>query len=107
MYITLPEAIFGSGSFYMLRAVGDSMEDRGIEEGDLLLIQKQSTCKVGDIVVAKDEEEENTLKVFGGVDSKSKRAVLEYANEAVYPGKKIYVKELVVQGVVRNIIKWA
>lgn len=36
MYISLPEAIFGKGEFYLLRAVGDSMVDAGISEGDLV-----------------------------------------------------------------------
>ena len=35
-YLTLPDAIFGSGEFYILRAKGDSMVDAGIEENDLI-----------------------------------------------------------------------
>ena len=35
MYINLPEALFGRGDFYLLRATGDSMVDAGITEGDL------------------------------------------------------------------------
>ena len=105
MYVSLPEAIFGKGEFYLLRAVGNSMEDAGISEGDLVLIQKQSNCKVGDIVVALDEENANTLKVYGGTDNKSKKAILKYANEKEYPGKRILVSRLVVQGVARHVIK--
>ena len=105
MYVSLPEAIFGKGEFYLLRAVGDSMEDENISEGDLLLIKKQPDCEVGDIVVALDENNENTLKVYGGIDKKTKKAILKYANETVYPGKRILVKELVVQGVAKHVIK--
>ena len=105
MYVSLPEAIFGKGEFYLLRAVGNSMEEAGISEGDLVLIQKQSHCKVGDIVVALDEENANTLKVYGGTDNKSKKAILKYANEKEYPGKRILVSRLVVQGVARHVIK--
>ena len=105
MYINLPEVIFGKGEYYLLRAAGDSMEDKGICEGDLLVINKQSDCEVGDAVVALDEHNENTLKVYGGIDKKTKKAILKFANEAVYPGKAILVNKLVVQGVVKHVIK--
>ena len=105
MYVSLPEAIFGKGECYLLRASGDSMEDADISEGDLVLIRKQSECEVGDIVVALDENKENTLKIYGGIDAESRKAILRYANEKRYPGKRILVNELVVQGVARSIIK--
>ena len=105
MYVSLPEALFGKGEFYLLRAVGDSMEDEDICEGDLVLIRKQPDCEVGDIVVALDENGENTLKVYGGIDKRTKKVILKYANEAVYPGKRILVNELTVQGVAKHVIK--
>ena len=105
MYVSLPEALFGKGEFYLLRAVGDSMVDEDIEDGDLVLIRKQTECEVGDIVVALDENGENTLKVYGGIDRRSRKAVLEYANEEVYPGKRILVSKLVLQGVAKHVIK--
>ena len=104
MYISLPEALFGSGEYYLLRAVGDSLEDAGIQEGDLVLIDRSAPCEVGDIVVALDEHGENTLKRYGGVDKESKQAVLEYANESVYPGQRILVNRLTVQGVAKHVI---
>ena len=52
-----------------------------------------------------DENGENTLKVYGGIDKKTKKVILEYANEKVYPGKRILVNELTVQGVAKNVIK--
>ena len=105
MYVSLPEALFGKGEFYLLRAAGDSMVDEGIEGGDLVLIRKQTECDVGDIVVALDENSENTLKVYGGIDKRSKKAILEYANEKAYPGKRILVSKLVLQGVAKHVIK--
>lgn len=105
MYVSLPEAIFGKGQFYLLRAVGDSMVDAGIEEGNLVLIKKQTECEVGDIVVALDENNENTLKIYGGKDRKSRKAILKYANEKAYPGKTIQVKKLIIQGVAKHVIR--
>ena len=105
MYVSLPEALFGKGEFYLLRAAGDSMEDEDIYEGDLVLIRKQAQCEVGDIVVALDENNENTLKVYGGIDKVSNKPILKYANEKEYPGKRILVSKLVVQGVAKHVIK--
>ena len=105
MYVSLPEAIFGKGQFYLLRAAGDSMVDADIEEGDLVLIRKQPDCEIGDIVVALDESNENTLKIYGGIDKKSNKVILKYANEKAYPGKVILVNELVIQGVAKHVIK--
>ena len=103
-YVNLPTNLFGKGDFYILRAKGDSMEDAGISEGDLVVILKQPTAEVGDIVVALDDQNQNTLKRFAGFDENNK-AVLAYMNEAVYPGKIILVKELMVQGVAKYVIK--
>ena len=105
MYVSLPVALFGKGEFYLLRAVGDSMIDAGISEGDLVLIRKQPDCEIGDIVVALDENNENTLKIYGGIDKKSNKVILRYANEKTYPGKVILVNELVIQGVAKHVIK--
>ena len=103
-YVSLPESIFGSGEFFLLRARGDSMTDAGIEEDDLVLIEKTPVAKEGDIVVALDEDNRNTLKRFGGYDKRG-NAILEYMNESIYPGKTILVNGLTVQGVARHVIK--
>lgn len=103
-YINLPASLFGKGEFYILRARGDSMVDAGIDEGDLIVIRKQQTADIGDIVVALDDENCNTLKRFSGFDDKG-NAILEYMNQEVYPDKIIIVKELVVQGVAEHVIK--
>ena len=104
-YVSLPTSIFGTGEFYILRAVGDSMIDVGINENDLILIEKQETADIGNIVVALDENNENTLKTYAGIDEESQCAILRYENKKAYPGKTIKVKKLVVQGVAKHIIK--
>ena len=104
-YVSLPESIFGKGEFYILRASGDSMVDAGIEDKDLVVIKKQSTASVGDIVVALDEDNQNTLKTFDGIDDESGYAILKYENRRKYRNKVIRVRELVVQGVAKHVIK--
>ena len=103
-YINIPATLFGTGEFYMLRASGDSMEDAGISDGDLVVIRRQPTAEPGDIVVALVDQDRNTLKRFAGFDSEH-RAVLQYMNEEAYPGRTITVDSLVVQGVAHNVIK--
>lgn len=104
-YVSLPESIFGKGEFYILRASGDSMVDAGIEDKDLVVIRKQDSASVGDIVVALDENNQNTLKTFDGIDDESGYAILKYENKKKYPGKVIRVRELIVQGVAKHVIK--
>ena len=104
-YVSLPESIFGKGEFYILRASGDSMVDAGIEDKDLVVIRKQDSASVGDIVVALDENNQNTLKTFDGIDDESRYAILKYENKKKYPDKVIRVRELIVQGVAKHVIK--
>ena len=101
----LPTAIFGAGPFYILHASGDSMEDEGIADGDLLVIRQKAEPKKGDLVIALDAENRNTLKKYGGTDPGSGQVILEYCNQAVYGDRKILVKELVCQGIVSHVIK--
>ena len=63
-YVDLPTSLFGTGSFFILHASGDSMTGAGIDDGDLVLIRKQEEAHNGDIVVAYVEGEGNTLKRF-------------------------------------------
>jgi len=102
---TLPTEIFGAGPFYLLHASGDSMEDEGIEDGDLVVVKMETEPKKGDLVIAMDAENRNTLKKYGGVNRKNKKAMLLYCNQAVYGDKVIYVDHLECQGVVSHVIK--
>ena len=51
-------------SIFTLKCSGDSMINVGIYDNDIVIIQKQSTAKNGDIVAAMTEENEVTLKTF-------------------------------------------
>ena len=104
-YVSLPVSMFGNGEFYILRAKGDSMVDAGIEEDDLLVIERNCPASEGDIVVALDPDNQNTLKRFAGYDEDTESYLLAYENEDKYPGKVIRVKSFKVQGVARHVIK--
>ena len=101
----LPERLTGSGTLFMLEVHGDSMVDAGIDEDDLLVIERNCPALEGDIVVALDEDNQNTLKRYAGYDKDSGYYILEYENEARYPGKTIKVRSFQVQGVARHVIK--
>jgi len=49
--------------YFFLRAKGDSMNEKGINEGDLALVKQQPTANNGDLVVALIDDEA-TLKEF-------------------------------------------
>ena len=104
-YVSLPVSLFGKGEFYILRAKGDSMVDAGIEEDDLIVIERNCPAKIGDIVVALDPDNQNTLKRYAGFDKTERRYILKYENEAKYPGEEIKVKSFMVQGIARHVIK--
>lgn len=94
----LPRDIFGAGDLFMLRAFGNSMIDIGIEEGDLLVLRKQTYAEDGDIVVALVGED-TTLKRFYKKDN---RIVLHPENKEM---RDIIVKECAIQGVLVGSIK--
>ena len=81
------------------------MVDAGIEEDDLLVIERNCPASEGDIVVALDQEQQNTLKRYVGFDNDEKCFILAYENEARYPGEVIKLKSFEVQGVARHVIK--
>ena len=99
-FISLPVSMFGKGTFFMLRASGESMIDAGISTGDLVLVRKQSEAKDGDIVVALVENE-NTLKRYF-VDKENKQIRLHPENKNM---KDIIVQDCKIQGVAVKVIK--
>lgn len=100
-YIPLPVSIFGDGDFYVLRASGDSMIEAGIDSGDLVVIEKQQTASIGDIVVALTDERLNTLKRLCYDDERE----CYYLHPENPEYDDIYVQSLRIQGVARNVIK--
>ncbi len=53
---SLPKEIFGNGELFMLTAIGDSMENAGIRDGDILVVRRSAEAENGQIVVALIEE---------------------------------------------------
>ncbi len=102
-HVAVPGSMLsGKGQHYALEVKGDSMIEAGINDGDIVVIQEQSTAENGDIVVALVEDQEATLKRFrrrGGM------IALEAANPAyetrVYPDHQVKVQGRLV-GLIRS-----
>ena len=64
-YFNLPANLVPSKeTIFTLEVSGESMINKGIFDGDYVIIQKQNTAHNGDIVVAMTDENEVTLKTF-------------------------------------------
>lgn len=63
-YIPVSTSLVKPGNkYFLLRAVGDSMNEAGIEPGDLILVRQQNTAENGQKVVALIDDDA-TLKEF-------------------------------------------
>ena len=103
-YVPLSESVFGSGSFFILHAAGDSMTGAGIDDGDLVVIRRQSFADPGQIVVALIGEQDATLKRYHP-DPETGRVELLPANDRYDPIAVGPDQELAIQGVAVKIIK--
>ena len=64
-YFDIPQALVPVGkNIFTLEVSGESMINKGIYDGDYVIVQKQNVANNGDIVVAMTEENEVTLKTF-------------------------------------------
>ncbi|MDP2812591.1 MAG: transcriptional repressor LexA [bacterium] len=88
--------------YFFLRAIGDSMNLAGIDDGDLVLIKKQFDAQNGDKVVALIGDEA-TIKVF----KKSKDHVILEPKSSNPANKPIYVlDDIQIQGKVVDKIRF-
>ena len=64
-YFNLPAAVVPNNeTVFTLEVSGESMINKGIFDGDYVIVKRQNTARNGDIVVAMTEENEVTLKTF-------------------------------------------
>ena len=88
----------GRGLF-LLQVKGDSMIEDGIFDEDYVVVEKQEVAENGDTVVALLPDSTATLKRFYRETS---RIRLQPANPNL---RAMYVKEIIVQGVVKGVIR--
>jgi len=79
---------------YLLKVCGDSMIESGIIDGDLVLIQKQSIARSGQIIVALVDDQQATLKEFHIKDN-NMVALIPHNKDLetmVYPAHRITIQ---------------
>lgn len=87
------------GGTYALQVEGDSMKDEGILDGDYVIVERRSTARNGERVVALLEDGESTLKTFY---REGDHIRLQPANPKYEP---IIVKHCDIQGVIIGVLR--
>ena len=99
-YLPIPTDFLGAGSYFILKAYGESMINAGIDDGDMVIVRKQETAEEGQIIVALIDGE-TTLKRFY-LDEKRKRIRLHPENDGM---DDMYFKRVDIQGIAIKVIK--
>ena len=101
------EGVKNPEEYFYLSVQGDSMINRGIFDGDLMVVRKQNNAEVGEVVIARIDGEEATAKILAMSES---GFYLKPANDAMdESGNRIY-KDIhpqhgwEIMGVVDNVI---
>lgn len=99
-YLPIPTEFLGAGSYFILKAYGESMINAGIDDGDLVVVRQQETADEGQIVVALVDNE-TTLKRYY-LDEEHKRIRLHPENDSM---KDMFFKRIDIQGIAVKVIK--
>lgn len=91
--------MFNRKNLFVLEVSGDSMIDAQIADGDYVVIRKQRTASTGQMVVARTEDGESTLKYWF---PEKNRIRLQPANSEMDP---LYVRDARVTGVVVGVVR--
>lgn len=91
--------MFARDDQFVLQVNGESMIEAQINDGDYVVVRKQAQASKGQMVVARTEDGEATLKYWY---PESKRIRLQPANSNMKP---IYVKNAEVVGVVVGVVR--
>ncbi|MFC1662847.1 transcriptional repressor LexA [Patescibacteria group bacterium] len=97
--ITVPQEVLGNKESYLLKVKGDSMIESNISDGDYVIVEKTSTAKNGEMIVALLDDGSATLKKFYKQKSNIK---LQPANKNYNP---LIVPNVAIQGRVLGIIR--
>lgn len=103
--VEVPKSMVGRGETFALRVKGTSMRDDGILPGDVVVVQKQSTARNGETVIALVNGEA-TIKTY---HRKARTIELHPANDTMKPivvkDNDVFHIEGIVVGVIRHLRK--
>ena len=100
-YIGFPKSMLGSGEYFLLDVVGESMVNIGILDGDRVLIEKTNTANNGDIIVALIDNNETTLK---RLFKRGQQVALQPENES-YETRIYGPDRIKIQGKLKQLIR--
>ena len=103
--VEVPKSMVGRGETFVLRVKGTSMQNEGICPGDIVVVQKQTTARNGQTVIALVNGEA-TIKTYY---RKAGTVELHPANDAmqpiiIQPSDNLQIEGIVV-GVIRHLRK--
>lgn len=98
----VPSRYVGKGIHFMLTVKGDSMVNKGILDGDYILVEQNDTAENGEIVVAMVDgfESEATVKTFY---KENDRIRLQPENDTMSP---IFVNDAKILGKVKGVFRY-
>ncbi|HOO23398.1 MAG TPA: transcriptional repressor LexA [Clostridia bacterium] len=99
-YLTISASFLGAGSFFALRAKGDSMINADIDDGDFVIVRQQNTAEDGQIIVALIDGCATLKRFFK--DNKKHMVRLHPENDEM---EDMYFSSVDIQGVVKKVIK--
>lgn len=103
--VDVPKSMVGRGDTFALRVKGNSMRDDGILPGDIVVVQKQTTARNGETVIALVNGEA-TIKIY---HRKASTIELHPANDMMQPivvqERDTFRIEGLVVGVIRHLRK--
>ncbi len=99
-YVTIPEVLRKRRPAFLLRVRGDSMCDAGILDGDLIAVRKTPSADLGQIVVARIDDEV-TVKRLGRRGKK----ILLLPENADFQPIEVEPDELVIEGTFVGLIR--
>lgn len=100
-YLTVPEGwIYQRDKTFALRVTGDSMKDKEIDKGDIVLVHKQETAENGDAVVVLINGE-TTIKTFRSMGG----AILLISENSDYEPIQMNPDDVKINGRVIGVMK--
>jgi len=99
--IAAPANMIVGGEHFALEIKGDSMIEKGILDGDVVIIKRADTAESGAIIVALIDEQEATLKTLR---KKGATIALEAANPE-YPTRELSADRVRVQGKLVGLVR--
>jgi len=99
-FITIPEVLQRKKPTFLLRVRGDSMIDAGILDGDLIAVRKTQTANVGEIIVARIDDEVTVKRL----EMQGANAVLQPAND-FYKPIILPAEDLAIEGLFVGLIR--